>query len=263
MISIRQILFISYAYFLRTLYFIYFMFPTFGVIENKVEVIKSYGETCRIRFKNSFADLSGIDLNFNIQPMFYDKKQLQMSLVERDNDLEKIWRTRILFEYTPRGNVVMYYDPYKLGFAYHCDQHVPYDILNMVAMKYVITFKCLDFFTDEVERPENNPSKILKITAEEEKKPVLNKERAGPFAKLKTYNTLSAKVDQAPTKDKQRNCFIHLGKIVNFQFLQKSKARNVNNGFRTEIIDGLSKNSDVQKEVFSYRDFKAIKLNTN
>lgn len=272
MISIRQVFFISYSYFLRALYFIYFMFGRLPQVENKpIEILKPYGEIYRLRFKNSFTDLLSLDVNANIPDTFYDKKLLQTALIEADNDLEKVWRRRILFENSPRGNVIMYYDPYKLGFAYHCDQYLPYDILNTVAMKYVMTFKCYDFFMDELERPKDKPSGLLKIRANEEKKPILNKPKAentirdGPFAKLKTYNTVSAKVETSKTKDKesvkdkQRNCFINQGKIVNFQFLQKPKLRYSNNGFKTDLIDGLSQNSDVQKEVFSYRDFKAAK----
>lgn len=275
MTSIKQILFISYVYFLRALYFIYFMFGRLPQVENKPEeIVKPYGEIYRLRFKNSFTDLLSLDVNSNIPDTFYDKKLLQDALTEADNDLEREWRRRILFENSPRGNVIMYYDPYKLGFAYHCDQYLPYDILNTVAMKYVMTFKCYDFFMDELERPEDMPSRLLKIKADEEKKPVSNKSkpentiRKGPFAKLKTYNTVSAKVetsknkDKEQVKDKQRNCFINLGKIVNFQFLQKPRPVRANNGFKTDLIDGLSKNSHVQKEVFSYRDFKAAKAKT-
>ena len=268
MTSIKQILFISYAYFLRAIYFIYFMFGKIPQVENKpVEIVKPYGEIYRIKFKNSFTDLLSLDVNANIPETFYDKKLLQTALIEADNDLEKEWRRRTIIENTPRGNVIMYYDPYKLGFAYHCDQYLPYDILNTVAMKYVMTFRCYDFFMDELERPEDKPSQLLKLRAEEEKKPASNKPKSentirdGPFAKLKTYNTVSAKLETSKeqVKDKQRNCFINLGKIVNFQFLQKPKLRHANNGFKTDLIDGLSKNSDVQKEVFSYRDFKAAK----
>jgi len=275
MTSIKQIVFISYAYFLRVIYFIYFMFGKMPEIENKpTEIVKPYGEIYRTKFRNSFSDLLSLDVNANIPDTFYDKKLLQTALIEADNDLERGWRRRVIIENSPRGNVIMYYDPYKLGFAYHCDQYLPYDILNTVAMKYVMTFKCYDFFMDELERPEDKPSKLLKLKAEEEKKPVSNKPKAentirdGPFAKLKTYNTVSAKVetsknkDKEQVKDKQRNCFINLGKIVNFQFLQKPKLRHANNGFKTDLIDGLSKNSDVQKEVFSYRDFKAAKAKT-
>jgi len=243
------------------------MFRQFPQVKNEVEIEKPYGEIYRIKFKNSFTDLLSLDVNSNIKNTFYDKKELKIALFSADNDLEKEWRRRILFENSPRGNVIMYYDPYKLGFAYHCDQHLTYDILNTIAMKYVMTFKCYDFFMDELERPTDNQSKLLTIRADEEKQPASktkkeNNMRDGPFAKLKTYNNVSAKVEtskQVPVKDKQRNCFINRGKVINFQFLQKPVPRYKNNGFKTDLIDGLSKNSDVQKEVFSYRDFKAIK----
>jgi hypothetical protein len=59
-------------------------------------------------------------------------------------------------------------------------------------------------------------------------------------------------------KEKQRNRFINLGKIVNFNFIQKPKKTNAS--FKSELSNGLFDNVSVQKEVFSYRDFKARKL---
>jgi hypothetical protein len=63
-------------------------------------------------------------------------------MTESNTELEKMWRTRILFENTPRGNVIMFYDPYKLGFSFYCDQKIiSYDILNAIATKYVRMFR--------------------------------------------------------------------------------------------------------------------------
>ena len=42
----------------------------------------------------------------------------------------------------------MHYDLYKNGFAYYCNDSLNYNLLNAVAMKYVITFFCRDFFID-------------------------------------------------------------------------------------------------------------------
>jgi hypothetical protein len=87
--------------------------------------------------------------NSNIENIFYDKEKYFDIINNKNNEIEKIWRTRILIESTPRGNIIMFYDPYKLGFSYYSDTNgIPYSILNAVAMKYIYTFRCLNFFVD-------------------------------------------------------------------------------------------------------------------
>jgi hypothetical protein len=241
---------------------------------NTFTEVKPYGELYKSRFKNSFTDLCNLELNANIDMIFYDKKSLVGILTESDNELEKKWRSRILIENTPRGNVIMYYDAYKFGFAYHSDQYIPYDILNKVAMKYVITYQCRDFFIDELERPDGTPPK-LSFLFEDDKKPVSSNDistrvntQNTHFAKFKNYNTVSSKVEinketksAQPIKDKIRNCFVHRGKIANFSFLQKPVVKKIT--FESEIGNGLFENSNVQKQVFSYREFKTNLENTN
>ena len=105
--------------------------------------------------------------NENIDAVFYSKSQWTELLKDENNYLEKKWRTKLLIENTPRGNIIMYYDAYKLGFAYYSDQTVPYPVLNAVAMKYVLTFFCRDFFMDEIVLPETNLSGITTKHKEE------------------------------------------------------------------------------------------------
>jgi hypothetical protein len=189
-------------------------------------------------------------VNENIDPIFYNKSEWTQVLRDEHNFLEKKWRTKILYESTPRGNIVMYYDAYKLGFAYFSDQNMPYSVLNAVSMKYVTVFWCRDFFMDEVVLAELSPSGILskhkedaeqeKTNRDKEKVPAHRNEFSvanakSPFAKFKSYNNVSAKVKsnahanaKANAKanldeDKQLNRFIHLGKICNTSFLQKYK----------------------------------------
>jgi hypothetical protein len=149
----------------------------------------------------------------NIDPLFYNKTDWTEILKKEDNFLEKKWRTKILYESTPRGNIVMYYDAYKLGFAYFSDQNMPYSVLNAVSMKYVITFCCRDLFMDEVVLADLSPSAILskhkeateqeKTNREKEKGPAHRNEFSvsndanakSPFAKFKSYNNVSAKVN--------------------------------------------------------------------
>jgi hypothetical protein len=264
MYSLKQLFFYIYSYILRTFYVV---FNKHSINESKNEVPKvEYGEQQKLKFNETFKIVSVGDVNSNIDCEFYNKTAFKAILVDESNELEKKWKSRIIFENTPRGNVVMYYDVFKLGFVYYSDQHVPYNILNTVAMKYVTTYQCRDLFFDEVERPENAPSKINGLLVDDPKKEGANELKKkftdGPFAKFKNYNNTSVKVEineknekSEPVKDKLRNCFINRGKIANFSFLQKSVKKPV--GFKTDMVDGLFANSDVQKEVFSYRDYKA------
>lgn len=106
-----------------------------------------YYQKSKKRFSASFEEFK--NYNQNINSMFYCKTEFQDFMKLGSNYLEEEWRTRILFETTPRGNIIMFYDAYKQGFSYYCDSNcIPYNILNAIAMKYVTTFYCRDFFVD-------------------------------------------------------------------------------------------------------------------
>jgi hypothetical protein len=144
----------------------------------------------------------------SIDPIFYDRPSYKKLMEEPNNHLEKEWKTRILYENTPRGNIIMYYDVYKEGFAYYCDQTgISYRILNIVAMKYTTTFRCQDFFVDNLLIPDNKSPMIGYIQdeleiEEENKRKVTDKllrhyhnekndrtDMNSPFAKLQNYST--------------------------------------------------------------------------
>lgn len=214
--------------------------------------------------------------NTNMDPILYDKKELAKIFLEKDNEIEKIWKTRILFETTPRGNIVMLYDPYKMGFSYYSDAYsLPYSLLNAVAMKYVIVFSCRDFFIDDQITPEGSPSPMIEDEAKEkgEKKEKQNEFLKGlenaPFAKLKTYKK-EVKQDKETTektvkgkkKEYNRNKFICLGKMMNFKFIQKPDKKSPLNGFSSKLLDNLSSETALQKQVLSYKDFKKLSTQT-
>jgi len=90
------------------------------------------------------------NMNENIEPLFYNKKDYTIFMKMDKNEIETAWKTRILYENTPKGSIVMFYDAYKQAFTYYTDQtSIPITILNAVAMKYVIRFFCRDFYQDE------------------------------------------------------------------------------------------------------------------
>lgn len=165
---------------------------------------KTYIDNSRARFLKLLAE--GLGSSSNIDILIYNKKAFHQVLMDSDNELEKSWRSRLLMESTPLGNIVMFYDIFKQGFSYYCDQPVvPYDILNSVAMKYVARFSCMDFFMDEYVLGDrgSSPLKVVFIEDDEkkeEKKPGSNLGldlKNAPFAKLKNYSVGSKKDKQS------------------------------------------------------------------
>jgi hypothetical protein len=218
--------------------------------------------------------------NQNVDAFFYDKAKYIAIFENAENEYEAIWKRKILYMTTPMGNIAMYYDPYKLGFSYYSDQsYIKYDILNAVAMKYVIIFRCFDFFIDE--RITKISSPLIKIHLIEEKKidaskPNFNAIQAAktdksPFVKFRKpiISTIQNKPTTVSNKKENslplpspieknfiRNKFIYLGKMNNCRFIipvPKLKKQFVN--YKSDLLDGLEKNASVQMECLSYRDY--------
>jgi hypothetical protein len=207
-------------------------------------------EMDKMEEKNKTKFMKNIDnKSESIDPICYDRPLYKKLMEEPNNYLEKQWKTRILYENTPRGNIIMYYDVYKEGFAYYCDQTgISYRVLNMVAMKYTTVFRCQDFFVDNILIPDNNSPMIGYIQdeleiEEENKRKVTDKllqhnrndqiEKNSPFAKLQNYSTNppNKQVSQTPVKTQEKekisNKFMYMGKCSNFSMIQRIPHKEV------------------------------------
>ena len=209
--------------------------------------------------------------NKQINPIFYNKNQFTEYMMESNTPLEKEWRTRILLENTPRGNIIMFYDAFKLGFSFFCDQKViSYDVLNAAAMKYVTVFQCRHFFIDEAIVPKEHTSPLIQIHfTEETTKTQHTKEVKKTFAKLRDYTkeNPNAKTQQQQQQnqepEKKKNTFLYLGKLNNFQILQSiPKSRKIMSKFTSPLLESLQQNANVQRETLSYKQFRAIQKET-
>ena len=224
-----------------------------------------------------------IKWNENVDPEFYNIDVYKKTVEFENSDFEIKWKKRTLFQNTPRGNILMYYDVYKKGFAYYCDQQsIHYTILNTLAMKYVRWFRCRDLFIDDSVDPQCSPSPLIKMEKEEEKKENIEKKksnesscelkeklRSGPFAKLKKYNQPTPKVED-PTQsvkpktenmDKNKNRFLYMGKMLNYSFIEKiNKKPKINsilfsNG--SSIYSSMfDKEHSLQMNVLNYAEYK-------
>jgi len=222
------------------------------------ELCSDYIEKEKKKFLETYENLSIVDANTSIHPIFYQPDDYKNATALENNELEQYWKRRILFENTPRGNIIMHYDAYKLGFAYYSDiSGLPYSLLNAVAMKYVRIYKCRDFFMDTNITPESNPSPFIippkedkeenqKEPSEKPEKITIQKSKA--FAKLKQYNNVSSKVSENKTETQTipnaskniSNIMINMGKISNFSFIPNEKKQNLT----------------IPKKKVSYNDYK-------
>ena len=190
------------------------------------------------RYESFLLDTNKDRKNQNIHLIFYDKDAFQELMKQEKNFAELEWKRRILIDNTPRGNIIMYYDPYKQGFAYYSDVNgIPYFILNAVAMKYVINFSCLDFFIDNKIVEEYSSPFISIYFSEDKKKDDCTKNSKkvninlndGPFAKFKNYN--SANMVTTISKNPNKNMFSQFYNFIinkfqslyRFIFMNKAK----------------------------------------
>ena len=166
------------------------------------------------------------EANSNIDKRFYLKEAYDEATQEQNGDLEKEWRKRILMEYTPRGNIVMYYDAYKRGFAYYSDTHISYPLLNSVAMKYVCVYHCLDFFIDENVHEHVSKSPFLRIheidsVKKKEESKSKTDVKKGPFLQPKPKMSKGKLRIETSQPIMTQNKFVSVGKIRNFTLLEK------------------------------------------
>lgn len=175
--------------------------------------------------------------------LFYDSEKYKD--IHHDHEFTRLFRSRVLMETTPLGNIVMFYDHVKLYFAYYSDQVISsYPILNAVAMKYCRLFRVCHLFVDEnilvspllsllkehyyadnmlpptqaYQKPFDPEYEIVKQNAHLFK---LSKPKSGG-------NGTNSRIEEKkpPIDEKFRNRFIHLGRIRDFQLLKKPVSTN-------------------------------------
>jgi len=118
----------------------------------------------------------------------------------------------ILFERTPIGNIIMYYENDE--FKYYCDRTPSFGFLETVARKYVIVFNCKRLYKiySEQEIEEKKEKK------EEDIKP----KKKSVYANFKRYNN-NKKIKINDNEPILQNKYKFIGKIRDFSFLQIEK----------------------------------------
>jgi len=132
-----------------------------------------------------------------------------------------------LYEMTPKGRIIMYYDFEKESFIYHCDtKDVPYLYLETVARKYAITYHCKKIVVDikkelevakEASVANNTKSNLL----------VGVKASDSLFASFKSYNRKGTGGSKTINKKfilrQNANRYSYGGKVNEFPFIKTNE----------------------------------------
>lgn len=253
-------IFYAYVYYLRVLEFLGLY--TFKIQYTITDKEHDFFNKKREWFIEKTAKI-GNQTNENINPLFYNKILYNeyLNTTNKQTQLEKKWKTRLSFISTPRGNVIMYYDAYKLGFAYYSDQSkLSNEILNACAMQYAVQYRCLDFYVDEATSPNFKENRFVKTVFDEETE-------ADKIIKKPTGFLVTNKKQQQDKNTKEKNIeppkmknkYIYVGKLSTIYLLKQPEKPNKNILFKSDLLNMLEENADVQKNVFSYADYKKLK----
>lgn len=258
-----------YLYSLYNIKNLYIFFSGKKIIkkESNVDKVTIYINKNKKKFLDTFEKLDNC-YNTNIDHLFYSNIHYKKFIECINHPIETKWKSNLLIENTPFGNVIMHYDVYKNGFAYYSDINISHSIMNAVAMKYVLIYKCRDFFMDERSLPEeHNSMPILKIIKEFEKEKEnedknsnknnndesfrdfyskLKKSDNSPFIKKRNLDNIKTK-EKEKDKEYNTNKIIYLGKIINLNFLKKIANK--------KIIETVTNDNDIVK----YTDYKKWK----
>ena len=201
----------------------------------------------------------------NIEKEFYNIELYKDAIKEENNELEHSWKRRMLIEYTPKGNIYMFYDSYKLGFSYYSDTStLSYDLLNAVAMKYCRIFHCTDFFVDQQVVDKVYESPLIQIHHKEKPKTNDVKKTTRITQDKSAFVSFKSNPNKkADTQEKEiiSNKFINLGKLYNMNILYKNPTPTCS--FSSPLLDNLKGETGLQKEVMNYNEWKTSMANRN
>jgi len=193
-----------------------------------------------------------------------------------DEQLKK-FKNNFVIEYTPLGNVLLFYNHEKLAFEYYSDSTIPYRYLESVSRKYVLTYRFRPLYIDMEEELKEYEKKLDEKEKIKLETTTVSKSKKQVFAKFKSYNTEAGtgRVNKAPPPKnsipqnrlnisknivkidvdgkenngklllkENANRYSYQGKFCNFNFLKKIDKK---------IVD--------KKYALTFADFKKMNMN--
>ena len=182
----------------------------------------------------------------------------------------------IIWENTPNGYVIMYYDSNNESFSYYCNnKNISYQYLETVARKYAITYNCKELLIDMKIQIKNEKDRLEKQNEVEQKAEQKNatsetggsaisiKNKSNIFASLKNYktkpNSNKTKTNSNKTNSNKSsntldnniviesaNRYSYCGAIQEYDILNKQSYKKLN---------------DKTKQKMDYQSFKRQLLN--
>ena len=216
LLNLNNLVFIFYMSMFAIAYADYCFFH-FGLFTRRQEI--------QDKSDTSDKDIVNVELTENTkkkEPVRYEDKYLETL---RDRKKTKIAtkcdvvheKNKIIMEYTPLGNVAMWYDKVTESFHYNSDSTIPYRFLEVVARKYALQYNCEELYVDMAEeiksvedklqqqRDKEKREKEEELRVEEERKNnstttttttsavAAPKTKSNVFAKFKDYNKTNTK----------------------------------------------------------------------
>lgn len=207
-------------------YYLYSNFPQISMdMFNSKDDSKDKG-------KDKENDKHGKDTNVlevaSYENKYYDKYD-EMESEDLDEEYVKTLKNNVLYEMTPKGRIIMYYDFEKESFTYYCDtKDVPYLYLETVARKYALTYHCKKIVIDikreldtakETNVANDNKSKTLAL--------VDAKKTDNLFASFKSYNRKGTGGSKTMNKKfilrQNANRYSYSGKVNTYSFLKRNE----------------------------------------
>ena len=138
-----------------------------------------------------------------------------------------------IHETTPIGDVILLYNDKSQQFTYYSNNDIPYRYLEVVARKYVLTYKCIELYIDTKEEYIKLIKEHIEKQQEEEKEEnTETQEIDDVFVQYKSYNQQKQKVKSKHLPIKQDIIlFKCMGTIYEYNQQKEEKKQVKNIGF--------------------------------
>lgn len=227
-------------------------------------------EDCKKEIQKNITLFEKKKEEFNLSINKLEEQAVKFVLTKR---LEKL-KNSFIMEKTPLGNVVMYYNANRESFEYYSDSTIPYRFLEVIARKYVITFKCRFIYVmmeEELKKYEKKMElqEIQKQKNQEEQmrmNTLLGNTKKNVFATFKSYNKESGSgrvVKAPPPKNSIPNNNKMYSKNKNDKIILKENANRYTYEGRFSNFCPLKKIERKQvdkKYSISFSEFKKLHL---
>jgi hypothetical protein len=204
----------------------------------------------------------------------YNKKYSELTDTELSEERLKTLKRTVLYENTPKGNIIMYYDKDNDYFSYYSDNAIPYRYLESAAKKYVIIFDCKKIYInmhDELklvaDKIRDEKEKEKEKEKEEEEKQSMQKEeehinshkketKKNIFTKFKSYNSKGGNTKQLITNSKDSEAEAEVKPII---IKEKINRYNYEGKIRNyKMIDDLTVTKSQPVEKMTFAEFKKM-----